>query len=74
MDDPMLFQRHSVEQIDIKGIFERAAGRPAEPQTRTIVCGDVPATLMDNNRTLNGVMKPGSFTLFPGRRKEQYYV
>lgn len=69
-------QPREVKQIDIKGIFERAAGHPAQLQTRTIVCGDVPATLMELNegRTMSGKIKPGSFAIRPSKRTEQFFV
>lgn len=74
MQDRKLFESKPTPIIDIKGIFERAAGHPAEMQTRTIVCGDVPAALMDTGRTLSGKVKPGAFSITPTKRTEQFFV
>lgn len=76
MHDSEMFECHRVPNIDIKGIFERAAGHPARIENRTIVCGDAPADLMETNngRTLSGKLKPGSFAITPTRRTEQFFA
>lgn len=65
-----------VPQINVKAIFEKAAGHPAQQETRTIVCGEkpIPAHLVDTNHTLNGIHKPGSFSIVPSKRREQFFV
>ena len=66
-----------VKQIDFKGIFERAAGHPAEPVTRTVVIvtkSDHTRTDFDQHRTLNGKIKPGGFAQTPAKRREQFFV
>lgn len=63
-----------VPQIDIKGIFERAAGHPARLETHTIVCGEKPIPTMDQTHTLNGLPKPASFAVTPSKRREQLFV
>jgi len=69
-----------VPQTDWKAVFEKVAGHPAQQVSRTIVCGDVPAEfeirrlMANDNRTLSGRAKPGSFAITPKRRTEQFFV
>ena len=61
-----------VKQIDIKGIFERAAGHNAVTKT-VIICGSPKTPEIGDSVTLNGIQKPMSFTVTP-KRKEEFFI
>jgi hypothetical protein len=62
-----------VPQIDVKGIFERAAGHPAVVKTIIVVGNKIEVDDISTSSTLSGVKKPGGFSITP-RRKEQFFI
>jgi hypothetical protein len=74
VNDPSLFERKRVPQLDIKRIFEKAAGHPANQISRTITHPKPEMPEINAGRTLSGRMKPTAFVHAPSRRVEQFFV